>query len=524
MGIKKGKILWVDDEIDLLKSHILFLKSKGFDVIPVTNGADAVKLVNSQEIDLVLLDEMMAGMDGLTALKEIKKIYPGLPVIMITKSEEEVLMEKAIGGKITDYLIKPVNPNQILMACKKILEQQRITSEHVSQNYLQEFHKISARLYDDLSWTDWCEIYNKLVKWDIEFESYPDLGLKETLDDQVRDCNIEFGKYIEKNYKTWLKEDIHFRPTLSPDIMKKHVFPLMKSGKKVLFIVIDCLRMDQWLAFESLLYDYFNIDTNYCFSILPSATPYSRNAIFSGLFPDEIQKNYPDIWQKDVDDEFSLNRHEGKMIKTQFERENIRIPNGLKYFKILDADEGWATDKKISSFLGKSFISLVINFVDIIAHRRSDSAVLKEIVPNETTYREVVHSWFKHSWLFSVLRRFSEQNFHIVLTSDHGSVRVQNDVRVVGDRQTSSNIRFKYGTNLNCPPKYALEIKKPSDYKLPSFGINTNYLIAKENFYFVYPTNYHKFQSHYKDTFQHGGISMEELILPVIKMTPKKNK
>lgn len=521
MGSKKGKILWVDDEIELLKAHILFLKSRGFDVEPVSNGNDAVKLVREANFDLVLLDEMMAGKDGLTTLSEIKDIKPGLPVIMITKNEEESLMEKAIGRKITDYLTKPVNPSQVLIACKKVLEQNRISSEHVSRNYMEEFHAISRRLYEKLSSDEWIDIYKKLARWDIEFDDHPDLGLKETLEDQVRDCNIEYGKFIEKNYADWVNDDPHFRPTLSPDIVRNYVFPRLRNGEKVLFIVIDCMRLDQWLTFEPLLYDFYNVTTDYYFSILPSATPYARNSIFSGKFPAEIHQEYPDIWIRDEEDESSMNHHEAEMIKKLVGDELPELTRSIKYIKVLDSEAGWNMDRKLSTYLENPFISLVVNFVDVLAHRRSDSDLLKEIVPNEASYRSIVRTWFQHSWIYSVLKKFAEYNFTIVLTSDHGSIRVQNDVKVIGDKETSTNIRFKYGKNLNVHQKYALVIKNPADYRLPTLGINTNYLIAKENFYFVYPTNYHKFQSHYRDTFQHGGISMEETILPIVTLTPK---
>ncbi len=517
---RKGKILWVDDEIDLLKSHILFLKSRGFDVTPVSNGKDAVELVVENNFDLVLLDEMMAGMDGLTTLKRINEKQPGLPVIMITKNEEESLMEKAIGSKITDYLTKPVNPSQILMACKKVLEQQRIASEQVSQNYMTEFHQISQQLYQDLQSQDWINIYNKLANWEVEFDDHPDLGLKDTLTDQMRDCNIEFGKFIDKNYRQWLNEDPHFRPPLSVDVLRKHVVPELKSNQKVLFVVIDCMRLDQWLTFAPFLYDFYKVETDYHFSILPSATPYARNAMFAGQFPGEMQKEYPQIWQSE-DDEYSMNRYENDMLKKLLKSEGIKGRGGTRYIKITDVNEGWQTDRTIKSLLGSSLIALVANFVDVLAHRRSESDLLKEIVPDEASYRSVVRSWFKHSWIFSVLRKFSEYDFKVILTSDHGSIRVQNDVKVVGDKTTSPNIRFKYGKNLNASPKHALVIKEPTEYALPDLGINTNYLIAKENFYFVYPTHYHKYQAYYKDTFQHGGISMEEMILPVITLTPK---
>jgi hypothetical protein len=296
---------------------------------------------------------------------------------------------------------------------------------------------------------------------------------------------------------------------------------LLKEGRKVLFLVIDCMRLDQWYTFAPLLYDFFNIDVNYYYSILPSATPYARNSIFSGLLPSEIQALYPDIWAPDEEDETSMNRYEPRMLENQLGQAGLDLKGKFNYLKVVDSDSGWALEKRISSYLGNSLIALVLNFVDILAHRRSDSDLLKEILPNESSYRSVVRTWFQHSWIYSVLRRFADSDFTIILTSDHGSIRVQNDVKVVADKFASSNIRFKCGKNLNCPPKYALNIKTPADYKLPELGINTNYLIAKENFYFVYPTNYHKFQTFFKDTFQHGGISMEEMILPIVTLTPK---
>ncbi len=522
MALRKGKILWVDDEVELLKSHILFLRSRGFEVVPVSNGNDAVELVSKENFNLVLLDEMMSGKDGLTTLREIKDINPSLPVIMITKNEEESLMEKAIGGKITDYLTKPVNPSQILMACKKVLEQQRISSEHASRDYMLEFHQISKRLYDDLNADDWIDIYQKLCRWQVEFDLHPDLGLQETLVDQMRDCNIEFGKFIEKNYTDWIHEDVHFRPTLSPDIIRKNILPLLKKDQKVLLLIIDCLRVDQWMVLEPLLYDFYNIKSDYYFSVIPSATPYARNAIFRGLFPDDIQNEYPDIWTRpEEDDEISMNRHEFSMLQRFLEEEEVHLQSSLKYEKVIDSNEGWAIDKKINSYLNHPFLAVVANFVDILAHRRSDSDILKEIVSDETSYRSVIKSWFQHSWIFSMLRKFAENDYTVILTSDHGSVRVQNDVKVIADKTTSPNVRFKVGNNLNCPPKYALVIKDPGRYKLPTIGINSNYLISKENFYFVYPNNYHKFQAYYRDTFQHGGMSMEEMILPVVTMTPK---
>lgn len=520
--MKKGRILWVDDEIELLRAHILFLKARGFEVIPVNNGFDAVNVVATENIDLVLLDEIMAGKDGLTTLTEIKAKKPGLPVIMITKNEEESLMEQAIGRKITDYLTKPINPSQVLLACKKVLEQQRISSEHASRNYLEEFQNINQKLYSHLTAQDWIDIYQKLAYWELEFDDHPDLGLQETLEDQKRDCNIEFAKFIEEHYADWLREDVHFRPMLSPDILPSYIFPMLREGHKVLFIIIDCMRLDQWYTFAPMIYELFDVTVDHYFSILPSATPYARNSLLSGLFPAAIQKLYPDLWSNEQEEESSLNRYEPDLLARLVQNFDFGRNIEHTYFKILDANTGWQVERKIASYLNQNLIALVVNFVDVLAHQRSDSDFLKEILPNEASYRSLVRTWFKHSWLYAVLRRFAEQNFTIVLTSDHGSIRVQNDVKVVGDKTTSPNIRFKVGKNLNTAPKYSLVIKDPEKYLLPSIGINTNYLIAKENFYFVYPTNYHKFQAYFKDTFQHGGISMEEMIIPLVKMTPRQ--
>jgi CheY-like chemotaxis protein len=518
MSLKKNKILWIDDEIELLKSHVLFLKSKGFDVETVTNGRDAIDRVNKGNFDLALVDEMMPGMSGLETIEKIKEENSALPVVMITKNEEESLMEKAIGRKISDYLTKPVNPSQILLACKKILEKDKISSEHISRSYMKEFREISNRLYGDLDYEDWINIYTKLAEYEVEFDDHPDLGMKDMLQEQMKNCNGEFGKFIENNYRKWLNEDIHFRPKLSTDLMDQYVIPNLKNNQKILFIVIDCMRLDQWLTFAPLLYEYFDINTDYYFSILPSATPFSRNSIFSGKYPDELYQEYPDIWD---DQEKTMNRYEPDFLKELLEKEELLSSTSHRYIKVINSEKGWRTEKKIKSYLDQNLISLVINFVDILAHRRSDSDFLREVVPDEASYRSVVRTWFKRSWIFSLLKKISEYGFKVILTTDHGSIRVMNDVKIKGDRETSANVRFKYGTNLNASPKQALVIKEPEEYKLPSFDVNTNFLISKEDFYFVYPTNYNKYKNQYHNTFQHGGISMEEMILPIVELTPR---
>lgn len=515
------KILWVDDEIDLLKAHILLLQQKGYSVDTAMNGKDALELVKRVGYDLVFLDEMMPGMGGLETLAEIKEADPSLPVVMVTKNEAESLMEEAIGGKISDYLTKPVNPSQILLACKKFLEGKKIEREAVSRDYLQEFRNISDALLMSPGWEEWTDIYHKLTDWDIELDAHPDLGLRQTLLDQKRECNVEFGKFIEREYKNWLGSKGH-HPTLSTDIVERAVIPQLDSSPSVFFFVIDCLRLDQWLLMEQMLAEFYSIERSSYFSILPTATPYSRNALFSGKFPSEISAAYPEMWTSDVDDENSLNRNEHEMLNRLLASKNIRLKTESKYVKILDPDFGRQIEANIQSYLNSKLTSVVVNFVDMLAHGRSDSPILKEIAPDEAAYRSLTRSWFAHSSLFGMLKTLSRQrNISIVLTTDHGSVRCLRGAKVIGDKQASANLRYKFGRNLKADEKQALFIKNPADYKLPRHTVTTNYIIAKEDFYFVYPTEYHKYLSQYRDSFQHGGISMEEVILPVVTLRPK---
>jgi CheY-like chemotaxis protein len=519
MEQKRHKILWVDDEIELLRPHILFLEEKGYAMTPVTNASDALELVRKDQFDLVLLDEQMPGMDGLSALQEIKAISPFLPVVMVTKSEEESVMEDAIGGRIDDYLTKPVNPSQILLICKKLLDSKQITSERFSRNYTQDFANLSRRLLEPLAWQNWVEIYSKLSAWDIELDSHSELGLRQTLQDQRRECNAEFGKFIEKNYPDWLDSDD--RPLLSVDVVKEFLLPQIENGKKTVFLIIDNLRLDQWLVIEPLLHASFSIRTHFYCSILPTATPYSRNAIFAGLFPSEIEKQYPELWQSGDENESSLNRYERQLLEHLLKREKIVLKPNLKYVKILNANEARHTEKQIGALTELPLLALVINFVDILAHSRSDSEVLREMTPDEAAYRSLTKSWFEHSFVFRILKELANRGNTVVLTSDHGSIRGQRGAKVIGDRETSTNLRYKYGRNLKCDSKYAIFVKDPDAYRLPRRSLNTNYLIAREDYYFVYPTNYHYYLNYFKDSLQHGGVSMEEMILPVVIMEPK---
>jgi len=518
--MQKKQILWADDEIDLLQPHILFLQSKGYYVDTVTNGDDALAKVADKLYDIVLLDEMMSGMDGLATLQKIKASSPQTPVIMITKSEEESLMEDAIGQKIDDYLTKPVNPSQILMACKKILDSKEIASEKRSVQYAQELQQISTALLNPLSEKEWIDVSIKLSSLDVELDSLAEPAFREILYDQRRECNVEFGKFIEKNYGKWIQERQN-SPKLSVDLVKDYVIPELKKGSKIVLLVIDCMRMDQWQTLESFFYPYYNLQRNYYYSILPTATPFSRNAIFSGLFPEEIEKKYPNLWTTDEEDESSLNQYEKELLEQNFIRNGYQLSNDIRYVKIMNKDDAHNLEKSIKSFLDVEVVALVLNFVDILAHSRSDLPILKEIAPDESAYRSLTRSWFEHSPMYNVIKEISKSDHLLFITTDHGSVRGMRGTKVLGDRETSTNLRYKYGRSLKVDKKNAIYVKDPGEYKLPRRGINTTYIIAKEDYYFIYPTNYYKFLNYYKDSFQHGGSSLEEMILPFIRLSPK---
>ena len=521
MQTARHKILWVDDEIELLRPHILFLEEKGYTVVPVTNAIDAIALIEQDRFDLVLLDEQMAGMDGLTALQELKDRAPSVPVVMVTKSEEESLMEEAIGARIDDYLTKPVNPSQILLICKKFLQSKQITTEKISRNYTEELARLSRRLYQPLGWEDWLDIYQTLCEWDIELDRYPEVGFRQMVMDQRRECNSEFAKFIEREYENWLNQGEGKRPVLSTDLVRSFLVPHLKKQEKTVFLVIDNLRLDQWMVMEPLLYDIFSIQKELYFSILPTATPYSRNAIFAGLFPSEIEAQHPDLWRSSEDDETSLNRYEKELLERQLADHGVVLKPGVKYIKILDAGEARKVEKQIVSLSDLPLLAIVVNFVDILAHSRSDSQVLREIIPDEAAYRSLTLSWFQHSYIFRIMKELAARGVRVILTSDHGSIRGMRGAKVIGDRETSTNLRYKYGRNLKCDRKFAINVKDPAAFRLPRRGVNTNYLIAKEDYYFVYPTNYHHYINYYKDSLQHGGVSLEEMILPVITMEPK---
>lgn len=515
------RILWADDEIELLKPHILFLQAKGYAVTGVTNGADAVEKVREERFDLVFLDEQMPGMGGLEALAEIKNLSPDVPVIMITKSEEEHIMEEAIGAKIADYLIKPVKPNQILLTCKKILESRVLQEEKTAQTFLQAFGRLSMQLNDELSHAEWVEVYQELVRYDMELEG--DEGARQILDEQIRNAQTAFGRFIEDSYEDWISncQDVpdEYRPTLSHEVLPRWVFPHLRNTEPIFFFLIDCMRYDQWLEFERLLYPLFEIEKDWYYSILPTATPYSRNAIFSGMLPVNMAKRFAQLWQDAEEDESSKNKNEEAFLMDLLKRKYLSPK--VRYEKIVNGQEGRDLLKNIGSFTKTDLNAIVVNFVDILAHSRSDSSVLKEIAPDERAYRALTRTWFEHSWLFQVFQELAKLKCTVVITSDHGAIRALRDTKVIGDRNTSTSLRYKFGKNLKADSRHAIFVKEPHRFGLPAAGMNTNYIIAKEDFYFVYPTNYHHYQHHYWDSMQHGGASMQEMILPVLTLRPK---
>ncbi len=514
----KQHILWVDDEIEHLKSHVRFLESKGYTVSVTTNGEDALRLVGKEKFDILLLDESMPGMGGLETLNQIKDIDPGLQVVMITKNEAERLMDDAIGMKISDYLLKPVNPAQIYSACKRILDSHRLQEDRFSQDYVKEFTNIQS-LIDEESWESWVAIHTKLSRWDLEFDRFRESGLETTHIEQKQTANMHFSRFVERHLREWEHSDD--RPPLSVDVFKRFVVPRMRErAGGVFFIVIDCVRLDQWLIIEEIVREEFDVRRDFYMSILPTATPYARNAIFSGLFPDDIARKYPEKWLEKSKDEMSKNRYEEFFLAEQLRRNGLDADK-LRYTKIYAVQESNELRKKIDTLVLLPFAALVFNVVDILTHGRNQSEILQQIAPDEAAFRSVVRSWFAHSVLLDILRACARKKVTVVMTTDHGSVLGRKASLVFGRRDTSTNLRYKFGDNLKCDEKQAIITRKPEEYRLPAESRTKSYLFAKEYYYFVYPTNFRDYEKHYQGSFQHGGVSLEEMILPCLTLTPR---
>ena len=522
--MQKYNILWADDEIDLLKPHILFLENKDYNITPVNNGEEAVELCEQQHFDVVFLDENMPGMSGLEALNQIKSRKPNLPVVMITKNEEEHIMEEAIGAKIADYLIKPLNPSQILLSVKKILDNKRLITEKTNLSYQQEFRNISMSFDDDLDHEEWAEIYKKLIFWELEIDGTENKSMAEVLTMQKDEANSRFSKFIKDNYESWLNDPDSEKPVLSHQLLREKVLPQVEQGGKPVFLlVIDNLRYDQWKVIEPAVLEYFTVeeeDTYY--SILPTTTAYARNSIFSGQLPDEMALKHPDIWVGE-DEEEGKNNHEDEFLRRQIRRLNQDVKTS--YNKVKNALAGKQLADQIPNLMSNDLNVIVYNFVDMLSHARTDTAMIRELAPDESAYRSITKSWIEHSPLLDALRLIAEGGAKLVITTDHGTIRVQKPFKIVGDRNTNTNLRYKQGKNLGyTDANKIMEVPRPERLSLPKVNVSTTFVFATHDQFFAYPNNYNYYVNYYKDTFQHGGVSMEEMIIPIISLNSKYGK
>ncbi|TRX54293.1 bifunctional response regulator/alkaline phosphatase family protein [Fulvivirga sp. M361] len=519
--MQRYNILWADDEIDLLKPHILFLENKGYDITPVNSGTDAIEKCEEGHFDVVFLDENMPGMSGLETLTQIKSMKPMLPVVMITKSEEEQIMEEAIGAKIADYLIKPINPSQILLSIKRILDNKRLVTEKTNLNYQQDFRNISMAFQDDMSHEEWAEMYKKLVFWELEIDGTDNRSMGEVFDMQKDEANSQFSRFIDENYESWLNDPDADKPLLSHQVMKNTVFPEVTPGDRSLFfLVIDNLRYDQWKIIEPAIQEFFTVENeDSYYSILPTTTAYSRNAIFSGMLPDQMAKKHPDLWVGE-DVEEGKNNNEDKFLERQLRRNNLDYK--FSYHKIKHTNEGKQLVDKIRNLAANDLNVIVYNFVDMLSHARTDMAMIRELAPDESAYRSITRSWIEHSPLIDALRIIAETGSRLIITTDHGTIRVKKPFKIIGDRNTNTNLRYKQGKNLGYEASdKVVEALRPERMHLPKVNVSTSYVFATEDQFFAYPNNYNYYVNYYKDTFQHGGVSMEEMIIPIILLNSK---
>ncbi|MDR1720506.1 MAG: PglZ domain-containing protein [Dysgonamonadaceae bacterium] len=514
--MKKDRLLWADDEMDLLKPHILFLEEKGYEIVTVCSGKDAVDCCEDEHFDIIFLDENMPGLSGLETLSIIKELKPDVPIIMITKNEEESIMNLAIGSKIADYLIKPVNPNQILLSIKKNLHKTEIINQTMTSGYQQEFNKIGMQINDSLTAADWMEVYKRLVYWELELAE-AQTGMSELLKMQKLEANRMFAKFVKTNYKQWLEQPDN-RPLMSPDLFREKVFPLLDEAENVYFILIDNFRLDQWREIKDLLSEFFTFNEDLYYSILPTATQYARNTIFSGLMPLQIEKMFPELWV-DEESEEGKNLNEAPLIRTQIER--FRKKYSFSYHKINDSTYGEKLLNHFNQLENNQLNIIVLNFVDMLSHARTESKMVRELASTEAAYRSLTRSWFRHSVALELFRKIASKGGKIILTTDHGTIRVVNPVKVIGDKNTNTNLRYKVGKNLSYNQKEVFEIKEPEKFGLPTPNITSKYIFAMNEDFFAYPNNYNYYVSYYMNTFQHGGISMEEMLIPIISLDPK---
>lgn len=516
----KTSILWADDEIDLLRPHILFLENKGYEVVTTNNGSEALDLVRQKYFDIVFLDEQMPGISGIETLERIKAEYPNLPIVMITKSEEERIMENAIGSNIADYLIKPVNPNQILLSLKRNLEKKQLVDEKSTSKYQQEFRKIGMDLNNNLNYSEWIDVYKNLTRWDLELQKSNDESIKEILSLQKLEADKIFSRYVEKNYIKWVQANDDDKPTLSHTLIRDKVLPRLTNDDKPLFlIVIDNLRYDQWKSIQSLLDPYFRTESDdIYYSILPTTTQYARNSIFAGLMPLEIRRRFPKYWL-DEDEEGTKNQYEDELLGEQLRRfgKNVKY----SYNKVLNLAAGKKLYDQMSNLMQNKLNVIVYNFVDMLSHARTEMEIIRELAADEVAYRSLMLSWFENSYLFEIMKFISQKSCNVIVTTDHGSVWVKNPVKILGDKNVNTNLRYKFGKSLKYNSKEVFEIRDPESIYLPKPNVSTAYVFTRSNDFFAYPNNYNYYVNYYKNTFQHGGISMNEMLVPVAYLTSK---
>lgn len=517
--MEKIKILWVDDEIEILKPHIMFLEQKGYDVDTSNNGDDGLEMIMSRPYDIIFLDENMPGLTGIETLERIKSKYPNLPVVMITKSEEESIMEDAIGSNISDFLIKPVKPNQILLSLKKNLENKKLVSEKTSSSYQQEFRNISMDISNNPDHKGWVDIFRNLTRWELELEKSSDQSMQEVLQLQKNEANQVFSRYVENNYLNWVNGRVKDYPVMSPVLFREKIFPLMDSNESLFVILIDNLRYDQWKAIQPILEEYFRVEKEEIYySILPTTTQYARNSIFAGLMPLEIERRYPQYWKAE-EDEGTKNQFEAELLGEQLKRYGKDIK--YAYQKILNLTAGRKLLETLPNMLNNKLTVIVYNFVDMLSHARTEMEIIRELADDEKAYRSLMVSWFNNSPLFDIIKYLAEKKINLVITTDHGSVRSQDPVKVVGDRNTTTNLRYKSGKSLNYNHKEVFEVRNPHDAFLPRTNVSSTYIFCRKNDFFAYPNNYNYYVNYYRNTFQHGGISLEEILIPVAYLKAK---